>query len=273
MFVLHLVIQLYLTPNFIIFLFKAVVITINSIKDKLENSTNHSNPFIGVDELGNDWFVKTYFNDSVHETNALFNEFVAFNLAEKIGLPWPKGYAVQLSESVKSELSLSITYVIAYEFIHAIEELPEGYQFNNEQLDNLYGKSLFDNWLLIGDVKNDTCKLLNGELLFMDAGIAFEDDSGDMWGEDGLIWTDSKLFIESSPYHCGILSSAEGYQSWINRVSEIPTDYYQFISDNIPQDWHVPESYKSKFVEVFSSSCDVFIPMMISYIEWELNRQ
>lgn len=248
------------------------MIKINFIKDKLETSSNHSNPFIGVDELGNDWFVKTYFNGSVHETNALFNEFVAFNLAEKIGLPWPKGNIVQLSESVKSALNLSISYVIAYEFIHAIEELPEGYQFSKEQVDNLYGKSLFDNWLLIGDAKNDTCKLLNGELLFMDAGIAFEDDSGDMWAEDSLIWNDRKLFIESSPYHCGILSSAEGYQSWIKKVSEIPVDYYQVISDSIPQDWHVPKGYKSKFVEVFSSSCEIFIPMMSSCIKFELGR-
>lgn len=249
------------------------MITINSIKDKLEKSTNHSNPFIGVDELGKDWFVKTYFNKSGHETKALFNEFVAFNLAEKIGLPWPKGYVVQLSESVKRELNLSISYVIAYEFIHALKELPEDYQFNDEQVNHLYGKSLFDNWLLIGDMKNDTCKLLNDELLFMDAGIAFEHDSDDPWGEDGLIWTNSKLFIESSPYHHGILRSAKGYKSWINRISEIPVDYYQSIAKSIPQDWHVPDSYKSKFVEVFSSSCEKFIPMMNSYIEWELNRR
>ncbi|MBA5236687.1 hypothetical protein H2Y54_09000 [Pectobacterium aroidearum] len=249
------------------------MITINSIKDKLEKSTNHSNPFIGVDELGKDWFVKTYLNESGHETNALFNEFVAFNLAEKIGLPWPKGHVVQLSESVKSELHLSISYVIAYEFIHAIEELPEGYQFSNEQMNDLYGKSVFDNWLSIGDVKYDTCKLLNGNLLFMDAGIAFEDDNEDTWGENGLVWKAHKLTINSSPYHCGKLISSEGFKLWIDSICEIPSDYYQSIVDCIPQDWCVPESYKSKFVEVFSSSVDNYIPMMNECIEWELNRR
>ncbi|TYL42097.1 HipA family kinase [Dickeya sp. ws52] len=249
------------------------MIIINSIKDKLEKSTSHSNPFIGVDELGNDWFVKTYLNESGHETNALFNELVAFNLAKKIGLPWPKGHIVQLSEIVKSELNVSISHFIAYEFIHAIEELPDGYQFSNDQMNNLYGKSIFDNWLSIGDVKNDTCKLLNGELLFMDAGIAFGDDSCDTWGEDGFIWKDNKLFIESSPYHRGILHSAEGYESWMNQICEIPVGFYQSIADSIPQDWRVPESYKSKFVEVFSSSCEKFIPMMKSCIEWELNHR
>lgn len=247
------------------------MIIINYIKDKLEKSTNHSNPFIGIDESAKEWFVKTYINASGHETNALFNEFVAFNLAEKIGLPWPKGHIVQLCESVKSELNVSISYIIAYEFIHAIEEVPEGYQFSNEQINALYGKSIFDNWLSIGDVKNDTCKLLNGELLFMDAGIAFEDDSCDTWGENGLVWTDNNLLIESSPYHHGLLHSAEGYKTWMNQICEIPVDFYQSIADSIPQDWYVPESYKTKFVEVFSSSCEKFIPMMKSCIEWELN--
>lgn len=255
------------------FLFKVAVIIINSIKDKLEKSTNHSNPFIGVDELGNDWFVKTYFNESGHEINALFNEFVAFNLAEKIGLPWPKGHVVQLSESVKNELHLSISYVIAYEFIHAIQDVPEGYQFSNEQMSDLYGKSVFDNWLSIGDAKNDTCKLLNGDLLFMDAGIAFEDDNEDTWGEDGLVWDVHKLTINSSPYHCGNLISSEGFQLWMDNICEIPSDYYQSIVDRIPQDWCVPESYKAKFVEVFSSSVESYIPMMNECIEWELNRR
>lgn len=173
----------YTSRHILLFLLKVTVIIINSIKDKLEKSTNHSNPFIGVDELGNDWFVKTYFSKSGHETNALFNELVAFKLAEKIGLPWPKGHLVQFSESVKSELNVSTSHFIAYEFMHNLEELPEGYQFSNNQIKNLYGKSIFDNWLSIGDVKNDTCKLLNGELLFMDAGIAFEDDNCEAWGK------------------------------------------------------------------------------------------
>lgn len=249
------------------------MIIINSIKDKLEESTNHSNPFIGIDELGKDWFVKTYVNESGHETNSLFNELVAFNLAEKIGLPWPKGHIVQLSENVRSELKISIPCVIAYEFIHDIEELPESYQYNKDQLNDLYGKSIFDNWLSIGDVKTDTCKLLNDKLLFMDAGIAFVDNDGNTWGEDGLIWDPNQLFIESSPYHRENLHAAERYSSWMNRICEIPVDYYQSIVDSIPQDWHVPESYKSKFVEVFSSSCEKFIPMMKSCIEWELNHQ
>lgn len=263
----------YTSRHILLFLLKVTVIIINSIKDKLEKSTNHSNPFIGVDELGNDWFVKTYFSKSGHETKALFHELVAFKLAEKIGLPWPKGHVVQFSESVKSELNVSTSHFIAYEFIHNLEELPEGYQFSNNQMKNHYGKSIFDNWLSIGDVKNDTCKLLNGELLFMDAGIAFEDDNCETWGEGGLIWTDNKFFIESSPYHRGALHSAEEYKSWMDKICEIPVEFYQSIADSIPQDWHVPESYKLKFVEIFSSSCERFIPMMKSCIEWELNHQ
>ncbi|WP_370606988.1 HipA family kinase [Citrobacter werkmanii] len=249
------------------------MITINVISDKLEKSISHSHPFIGTDELGGEWFVKTYLNESGHEFKALFNEYVAFKLAEKIELPWPKGHVVQLSENVRSELKISTSCVIAYEFIHDIKELPENYQYSNDQLSDLYGKSIFDNWLSIGDVKNDTCKLLNDKLLFMDAGIAFVDNNGSTWGEGGLIWTPNQLFTESSPYHCGNIHAIEGYSLWMNRICEIPVDYYQSIVDSIPQDWHVPESYKSKFVEVFSSSCESFIPMMTDCIEWELNSQ
>ncbi|HID3655429.1 TPA: HipA family kinase [Serratia marcescens] len=248
------------------------MITITSIKNKLEEYTNHSNPFVGVDKLGKDWFVKPYSIESGEGERALFNELVAFNLAEKIGLPWPKGHVVQLSEDVKNELNISFSYVIAYEFMHDIQELPDGYQFNDKQVDSLYGKSIFDNWLKISDVKDDTCKLLNGELLFMDAGVAFLDDSGAVWGEDGLIWTNAGLFVESSPYHRGNLNSAEGYNSWMDRICEVSVDFYQSIVDSIPEDWHVPESYKSKFVEVFSSSSDRFIPMMKLCIEHELNH-
>ncbi len=255
------------------FLFKVLVIIINSIKDKLEKSIGHSNPFIGFDELGKDWFVKTYLTKGGHETKALFNEVVAFSLAKKIDLPWPKGHVAQLSENVKSELNVSISYVIAYEFIHDLEGLPEDYQFSNEQIYYLYGKSIFDNWLSIGDAKPDTCKLLNGELIFMDAGIAFEDDSSGTWEEEGLEWKNSKLLVNSSPYHCGNLHSAEGYKPWFNKICAIPAEYYQSIADNIPDDWNVPETYKSKFVEVFLSSRERFIPMMKSCIEWELNHQ
>ncbi|MGP1190644.1 hypothetical protein ACJ8KY_23910, partial [Serratia sp. CY54781] len=120
------------------------MITITSIKNKLEEYTNHSNPFVGVDKLGKDWFVKPYSIDSGEGERALFNELVAFNLAEKIGLPWPKGHVVQLSEDVKNELNISFSYVIAYEFMHDIQELPDGYQFNDKQVDSLYGKSIFD---------------------------------------------------------------------------------------------------------------------------------
>ncbi|HBQ6100531.1 TPA: hypothetical protein L7661_004845, partial [Klebsiella pneumoniae subsp. pneumoniae] len=100
-----------------------------------------------------------------------------------------------------------------------------------------------------------------------------EDDNCEAWGEGGLIWTENKLFIESSPYHRGILHSAEEYKSCMDKICEIPIEFYQSIADSIPQDWHVPESYKLKFVEVFSSSCERFIPMMKSCIEWELNHQ
>lgn len=107
----------------------------------------------------------------------------------------------------------------------------------------------------------------------MDAGIAFVDNNGSAWGEDDLIWTPNQLFTESSPYHLGNPHALEGYSLWMNRICEIPVDYYQSIVDSIPQDWHVPESYKSKFVEIFSSSCEYFIPMMTDCIEWELNSQ
>lgn len=249
------------------------MITINSIKDERQESTNHSKPFIGVDESGNNWFVKPYLSNSGHETNALFNEFVAYNLAEKIGLPWPKGNIVQLSESVKRKLQLSLSYVVAYEFIDAFEELPQDHQFNDDQMNDLYGKSVFDNWLSIGDAKNDTCKLLNGNLLFMDAGIAFVDDNQDTWGENGLVWDAHELTVYSSPYHCDKLISIEGFQPWLHAISEIPSEYYQTLVDSIPQEWYVPESYKEKFVDVFSSSGEYFISMMNECIEWELGVQ
>ncbi|EJG2210196.1 MULTISPECIES: HipA family kinase [Proteus] len=247
------------------------MIIINTIKNKLEGSVNHSNPFIGFDESGMEYFVKTYSNESKYESKALFNEFLAFNLAEKIGLFWPKGHIAQLSENVKSDLNISTSFVIAYEFIYGLEELPEDHQFSNDQLSALYGKSIFDNWLSIRDAKNDTCKLSNNELLFMDAGIALESDSQDIWGEDGLIWNPSKLDSETAPYLHEKLSSGEGYKLWMDRICDIPADYYESLVNSIPQDWEIPVSYKSKFVETFSSSCHIFIPMMIEYIKYGLN--
>ena len=52
------------------------MIIINTIKNKLEGSVNHSNPFIGFDESGMEYFVKTYSNESKYESKALFNEFL-----------------------------------------------------------------------------------------------------------------------------------------------------------------------------------------------------
>lgn len=258
------------TLYFKIILFKVVMIIINTIKDKLETPTSHSNPFVGVDESGKEWFIKTYLQESGHyDTNALFNELIAFNLAEKIDLPWPKGSIVQLSDNVKNELETSISHVIGYEFIHGMQELSEGHHFDEAQMNDLYGKSIFDNWLLIGDAKPDTCKLVGNKLLFMDAGISlgYNDDS---WNEDELSWNSHQLMVESSPYHCGNLSSSEPFTPWMNKIGEIPDEYYQSIVDIIPLDWEVPESYKSKFVEVFSLSRENFIPMMSLCIQCEL---
>lgn len=247
------------------------MITINAIKNKLEEFTNHSKPFIGFDESMDEYFVKTYSNKSDHDSKALFNEFVAFKLAERLDLPWPKGQIARLSENVKNDLNILTSSVIAYKFIHGIEELPDDYQFSEDQVISLYGKSIFDNWLSIRDAKNDTCKLLNNELIFMDAGISLESDSPNIWGEDGLIWTPSKLHSETAPYLHGKLSSKEGYALWMNRICDIPVDYYVHIANSIPHDWNVPESYKLKFVEVFSGSRHIFIPMMTKYIEWGLD--
>ena len=188
-------------------------------------------------------------------------------------MPWPKGYIARLSENVKNDLNIPTSSVIAYEFIHGIEELPNDYQFSKDQVRALYGKSIFDNWLSIRDAKNDTCKLLNNELLFMDAGISLESDSQNIWGEDGLTWTLSKLDSETAPYLHGKLSSEEEYELWMNRISDIPVDYYEFIANSIPHDWDVPESYKLKFVEIFSASRHIFIPMMREYIKWGLNTK
>ncbi|WP_047685070.1 MULTISPECIES: HipA family kinase [Xenorhabdus] len=250
------------------------MIKINDVIDKLERlKKGHSHPFIGIDESGKKWFVKTYSHEPENELCALFNEFVAFKLAEKINLPWPKGHIARLSENIKCDLNISRSHVVAYEYITDMENLPDEPQFNDEQLHDLYGKSVFDNWLSIDDVKNDTCKLLNGRLIFMDAGIAFVGDNGKSWEKEGFSWSKSRLHTKSSPYHVGKLKDVNKFKPWLDKIYAIPPDYYQTIVNDIPEDWHVPESYKSKFVEVFSSSRETFIPMMHECIEADLHCQ
>jgi hypothetical protein len=249
-------------------------------------------PFVVENDNGQKWVVKALGNP--FGTQAVFNEYVVGALARFIDLPWPKTSLIDLSKEIIKTLgdnNLSVTSSIAVgaEYIYGLKpvEFPNhlslfGENSNKENvkylssiftdptmLDSFYGKSVFDNWILLKDTKPDTLHLQpNGQPIFLDATFAFNyTDKDQEWDKGRLHWDFAALNHELSPYLRGMVANITKYDVWIERIKDIPEAKIGALLNMVPKGWKVPTDYMFELKKFLNSTKKVFLPMFSEYLE------
>lgn len=249
--------------------------------------SGETKPALMVCEDGERWVVKGIGNDQGDK--AIFNEFIAGQLATWLGLPWPESRIVRIGQQalgwiqgnaypVKSEWGVGTRYVADLQDIG----WPKGgfrpsATFNDRNRQHIlsffpvdktwsafYGKVVFDNWVFLQDKKYDTLKKTNrGKPFFLDGTMAL---SGLDWNEQELGWAAHRLSI-ASPYLKGIISSSRGFNVWTKRLGQFPENCDPLALSKIPAEWKVPLSYIKQVRFLFSRTADEFAPMVRDWVE------
>jgi hypothetical protein len=235
------------------------------------------------------WVIKVHGNPL--GTKAIFNEYVAGRLAEMIELPWPTVCLGELSDTLvlrlakeglntESKLAVGIKYVDGIRKVDwpkNANPLENGFdRINAQHIKDLfsdtdkwqafYGKSVFDNWVLLGDTKYDTLYIdKSGSPLFLDASIAL---GGLEWDMGKLHWDLAGIFFEHSPYLQGILTDRDQFAAWMKRIEGIKQGCIEKLLTEIPKEWRISQGYLSACVTFLSSSKENFVPLFREFIRW-----
>lgn len=254
-------------------------------------SRGATKPFIVEDDAGDKWVVKALGNP--FGTQAIFNEYVAGSLATLIGLPWPRPFIVELSPDVletlrNNKFNVTSKFAVGAEYIRGLKpiDFPDHlHVFDpNFKSDNatfirqlfpdhsvfgaFYGKSVFDNWVVLHDTKYDTLHVSpDGNPIFLDATFAFGYIDRD-WDEGKVCWNETALNLELSPYLNGIVVDTSEYDSWIDRIAGISTGEIDSILHIIPHEWGVPNSYFHMLRRFLVSGSEIFVPLFRNYLEF-----
>jgi hypothetical protein len=249
-------------------------------------------PFVVEDDNGLKWVVKTLGNP--FGAQAVFNEYIAGSLAGMIDLPWPRPSLIDLSPKIiktlhDNDLKATSSIAVGWEYIHGLKPvvfpddldiLDSNFKSGNAQyvhnifpdptiLQSFYGKSIFDNWiLLLHDTKYDTLHLLpDGRPIFLDATFAFGYVDQE-WDKGKLIWSDTALNLELSPYLSGIVVNIANYDVWIRRIKGVTQEKIDALLDAVPKEWKVPPDYICALGQFVGSAKELFLPMFQEYLEF-----
>jgi hypothetical protein len=159
-------------------------------------------PFVAKDQSGEQWVIKAYKNRG--GSKCLFNEYVAGRLANAIELPWPTVRIVELAPRIinhlqRADFPVESKWAVGLKYLQGLTPFEIGQdgiagakrqigsRFAEPALSGpFYGKCLFDNWVLLEDLKADTLQIRSdGKPMFLDASMAF---GGENWREELLKW-------------------------------------------------------------------------------------
>lgn len=254
--------------------------------------TGATKPFVVEDHNGLKWVVKALGNP--FGTQAVFNEHVASALAGLIDLPWPRTSLIDLSPKIikalrDNDFNATSSIAVGAVYIHGLTpvKFPShldvfDLNFRNENaeyvhsifpnpamLESFYGKSIFDNWiLLLQNTKYDTLHLQpDGHPIFLDATFAFGYVDQE-WDKGKLFWSDTTLNLELSPYVSGIVVDVAKYDVWIRRIEGVTKGEIDALLDGVPKEWRVPTDYKYALGQFLGSAKEVFLPMFKEYLEF-----
>jgi len=249
-----------------------------------------TSPFLVTASDGRHWVAKGHRVGA--ETKHLFNELVAGRLANLLKLAWPEVTVLELSQPCQDAvldagLALASVKAVGNLFVPNLRpadwpsELSVGDpQFatkNREYILRLipsesdraalYGKNLFDNWVLMKDTsKYDTLQIQqNGQPLFLDASHAF---GGDSWKADTPFWEDVAIDAKC-PYMEGVLTDTAVHEAWLSRLGELEVDALGQCFDSLPGDWGLDIKRVGKVRRLIASTHSSFVPLFRDWIEWE----
>jgi hypothetical protein len=221
-------------------------------------------------------------------TKPLFNEFVCSSLARTIGLPWPDVSIVlletelinqlkQVGFSILSEWAVGLSYIPGLKPYLPLRDSGENAKHMNDLFPDprthavFYGKSVFDNWILLEDWKYDTLQIQeNGSPIFLDASMAFW---GLDWDVNRLQWTESGIHLARSPYLSGFVLDQGKFLPWLEKLGGIASEVYSQILQRIPKEWSVPPDYVAAISELLTVTHQQFVPLFEEAIEWEKESQ
>jgi hypothetical protein len=249
--------------------------------------SGQTKPFLIQDKDGIKWVVKALGNP--FGTQAVFNEHVAGGLAHLIGLSWPKTSLITLSQEIKEELEArnfhaSSSIAIGGQFIdglRAVNAPPFTFDLEFAKINGkyirstfpqyihaFYGKSIFDNWVLMKDTKPDTLHMYpDGSPIFLDATFAFG-YVHDEWDIGRLSWNESDFNLDPSPYLRGVVVDPGQFAPWITKIQNVSHEELQSLLNSIPDDWNVPPEYVEALETFLLNTSQVFVPPFREWLEY-----
>jgi len=242
--------------------------------------------------MGNDgqsWVVKVHGNPQ--GTKVLFNELISGRLACLLGISWPLVSPIELTGSAIDALNshgvtVQSPFGVGIQFIPGLQPVPMppgGYgdrtnfdERNRQHLSNLipdvshcsalYGKCVFDNWVLLQDCKYDTlCLDSAGQPMFLDASCAF---GGLEWNEGALRFDDTHIDVQS-PFLHGILDNLDGYRPWLERLDGLSQEILLETLKEIPAAWDVPRNYLDAMQSFLSQTSPIFVQQFRDWIAYQ----
>jgi hypothetical protein len=208
-----------------------------------------------------------------------------------IQLPWPKVELGEITEGLElrlkeEELKAESKWAVGIKYIDGFQiadwpknSLPTGSGFDkinaqhikklfgdSKKYNAFYGKSVFDNWVLMEDTKYDTLGIdQKGFPIFFDGSITL---GGLEWEAEKLRWEDTRIDFHHSPYLQGILTDRDQFATWIERIEAIEENCIEKIFTEIPREWGILEEYLSACITFLASSRENFAPLFRYFVEW-----
>jgi hypothetical protein len=221
-------------------------------------------------------------------TKPLFNEFIGSSLAMVIGLPWPDvslvlleakviGQLERAGYSIISDLAVGLNYIEGLKAFRPPHGSVERTRYlkdsfpESQKHTSFYGKSVFDNWVLLEDWKYDTLQIRqNGSPVFLDASMAF---GGLDWDTSLLQWVEHRMHFDRSPYLSGFLNDFSQFDPWLKKLQSTGNKVYSQILRKIPLEWSVSADYIAAVGELLALTAKCFVPIFKEKIEWEKESQ
>jgi hypothetical protein len=253
--------------------------------------TGSCRPFLARGSQGSLFVVKPHakaHDDTPLFTKSLFNEFVGSLLARLIGLPWPDVELALLEETIIKQLEragyiISSEWAVGLSYIDGLKPFSrsdysiEKRRYLKKAISDpqsntfFYGKSVFDNWVLLEDWKYDTLQIMkNGFPVFLDASMAF---GGVEYGTGLLQWNEPEMHFDRSPYLSGVLNDFSQFNPWLWKLQSLEDKVYKNILKEVPLEWSVTSDYISAIGELLVQTPRRFISVFKEKIEWETNLQ
>ena len=210
----------------------------------------------------------------------MFNEYVAGRLANLIGLPWPTVRIAELAPQTINQLKqadfpVKSKWAVGLKYIQGLAPFkigPEGIIGVGRQIGSrfaepapFYGKCLFDNWVLLEDLKADTLQIQSdGKPMFLDASMAF---GGEKWREERLEWI-PRHFKKGAIYLEEIIFDSTQCEPWLDRVDSVTTPLLSQILDTVPSDGPVKQSFVAATMNFLTTTQAVFLPQFRDSLDW-----